>query len=101
MLGEFLAPLPATRKSTLKVFCNPVLDFGHYVHSVLLLFRSRTFYLAENSAEGAFVVGMESFFIFAIETKKHPTRFAMPPVSSAGMTLWTGGHFYSPFTALA
>jgi hypothetical protein len=44
---------------------------------------------------------MESFFGFAIETKKHPARFAMPPVSSAGMTLWTGGHFYSPFTALA
>ena len=74
--------------------------FG-YVHSVLLLFRSRTFYLADNSAEGAFVVDMESFLIFAVETRKHPTRFAMPPVSSAGMTLWTGGHFYSPFTALA
>jgi hypothetical protein len=44
---------------------------------------------------------MESFFSFAIETKKHPTRFAMPPVSSAGMTLWTDGHFYFPFTALA
>ena len=66
------------------------------MHSVLLLFRSRTFYLAENPAEWAFVVDMESFFSFAIETKKHPTRFAMPPVSSAGMTLRTDGHFYSP-----
>jgi len=71
------------------------------VHSVLHLFRSRTFYLADNSAEWAFVVDMESFFGFAIETKKHPARFAMPPVSSAGMTLWTGGHFFSSFAALA
>jgi hypothetical protein len=59
------------------------------------------FYLAGNSAEWTFVVDMEAFFSFAIETKKHPTRFAMPPISSAGMTLWTGSHFYSPFTALA
>jgi len=68
---------------------------------VFLLFRPRTFYLADNSAEGAFIVDMESFFSFAIETEKHPTRFAMPPVSSACMTLWTDGHFYFPFTALA
>ena len=82
-------------------FCNPVLDFGHFAHSFLLLFRLRAFYLADNSAEWTFVVDMEAFFSFAIETKKHPTRFAMPPISSAGMTLWTGSHFYSPFTALA
>jgi hypothetical protein len=78
---------------------NPVLDVVHPVRSVFLLFVSRTFYLADNSAEGALVVDMESFFSFAIETKKHPTRFAMPPVSSAGMTLWADGHIYSPFTA--
>jgi hypothetical protein len=44
---------------------------------------------------------MESFFIFAIKTKKHPARFAIPPISSAGMTLWTDGHFFSSFTGLA
>ena len=44
---------------------------------------------------------MESFFLFASHTKEHPTRLAMLPVSSGGMTLWTGGHFYPPFTALA
>jgi len=44
---------------------------------------------------------MESFFSFAIGTKEHPTRLAMLPISSAGMTLWTGGHFFSSFTASA
>jgi hypothetical protein len=44
---------------------------------------------------------MESFFLFASHTKEHPTRLAMLPVYSGGMTLWTGGHFCSPFTALA
>ena len=69
--------------------------------SFLLLLRSLVFYLAENSAEWAFVGAMESFLSFAIGTKEHSTRLAMLPISSAGMTLWTGGHFYSPFTALA
>ena len=44
---------------------------------------------------------MESFFLFASHTKERPTRLAMLPVYSGGMTLGTGGHFYSSFTALA
>jgi hypothetical protein len=83
------------------VLCNPFLDFGHFANPFLFLFRLLAFCLADNPAEWTYAWATESFFALATETIKHATCFAMHPVCSAGMTLWTNGHFYFPFTALA
>ncbi len=86
-----LSMCSAIQSWTLGIMCTPCSFYFGPVRSIL----------PRTPQSGHLLSSMESFFIFAIETKKHPTRFAMPPVSSAGMTLWTGGHFYSSFTALA